>query len=272
MPTAERINASEKQRVIADLRAQLSRYGGVSADGDTRRRLRVMTTGAPDIDDVLPAGGLACRGLHEFWRAHAPESPNVGAALGFVCAILARAAAVHGGPIVWCTRARDLYAPGLADMGVPPERLIYVHPPNDKATLWVMEEALRSGAPAVVVGDCRDAPTVALRRLQLAAESGGVAGFLLGDEVESRTSPAITRWRIAPALSKPTVPGAPWLGAPRFQVSLLRCRGAQPQDWLVEWRDDEQGTTPGRFAVFADTADRQVVARQTASLSKRLAG
>ena len=43
--------------------------------------------------------------------------------------------------------------------------------------LWAMEEGLRSGQPALVIGEIDAVSLVASRRLQLAAEAGGVTAF-----------------------------------------------------------------------------------------------
>ena len=45
--------------------------------------------------------------------------------------------------------------------------------------LWAMEEGLRSGAVSAVLGEVATVPPIALRRLQLAAETGGATGLLL---------------------------------------------------------------------------------------------
>ena len=44
---------------------------------------------------------------------------------------------------------------------------------------------------------------------------------------------------------------APGLGRDRWQVELLRCRGAEPRTWILEACDAK-----GRLALPADLADR----------------
>ena len=96
-----------------------------------------------------------------------------------------------------------------------------------------MEEALRSGAVAAVLGEIQEADLTARRRLQLAAEAGGAAALLLSPP-ESRPgpSPALTCWRIASAPSGPPPYGV-GIGAARWSVELTRCRGAVPRRWLL---------------------------------------
>lgn len=64
------------------------------------------------------------------------------------------------------------YAPAFASHGLDVSRLLVVRPRNSTDALWSMEQALRSGLFAAVLGwfVCIDMP--ALRRLQLAAEAG----------------------------------------------------------------------------------------------------
>jgi cell division inhibitor SulA/protein ImuA len=64
------------------------------------------------------------------------------------------------------------YAPAFASHGLDVNRLLVVRPKISTDALWSMEQALRSGLFAAVLGwfVCIDMP--ALRRLQLAAEAG----------------------------------------------------------------------------------------------------
>jgi protein ImuA len=73
--------------------------------------------------------------------------------------------------------------------------------------LWAMEEGLRSGAVSAVLGEVAAAPPIALRRLQLAAETGGTTGLLLrplGAPIAAGS--ATTRWRVASVPSSLTLP------------------------------------------------------------------
>jgi protein ImuA len=153
------------------------------------------------------------------------------------------------GTVLWCRRGGELYGPGLSALGLPPERLIVVRAGRERDLLWAMEEGLRSGALAAVVGEPAAASTVVLRRLQLAAEAGGTAAVLLRPSgVKWAPGPALTHWRIgaAPSLGL-------WPGRPRWRVELVRCRGGGAIDninsrhgkpakgsgsWLVEWREE----------------------------------
>jgi protein ImuA len=87
----------------------------------------------------------------------------------------------------------------------------------------------------------------AARRLQLAAEAGGVLGLLLRpDEDNAAPTAALTRWRIGAAPSDSHSPHA--LGDPTWNLDLLRCRGGRSASWRAAWHgeqlvtEDETGT------------------------------
>ena len=230
--------------LIAGLRAsirRLERHAPATGDGAA-----VLGLGAPEIDGALPWGGLPRAALHEIVGGE-------GTADGFCAALLARLAgnrAERKGWILWCRRRSGLYGPGLAAFGLDPGRLIVVrgHTAND--ILWAMEEGLHSGCLAAVLGEAGGVTPIAARRLQLAAESGGVTALLLSSDATGATAgPALTRWRISAA---PSLPLAAADDVPRWQVELLRCRNGNPATWLVEWH---HGTTGG-FAVAADLRHR----------------
>jgi protein ImuA len=224
----------------------------------------VASFGDARVDACLPGGGLPLGCWHEM-AGEGVEIETAASAAAFV-ALLAAPLAKRG-EIVWVLRRDDLYAPGLATLGFPAERLIQVCVRDETEALAVLEDALGSAGVAAAVGEIETPDLVAGRRLQLACERHGATGFivrrrLFGGEIQHRGSAAATRWRIAPALSEPT-PGEPGLGPPRWQASLERCRGGRPGTWIMEQSD---GPHPVR--VVADLGDRQLDPPQ----SFRLAG
>lgn len=200
----------------------------------------VVPLGLAPIDAALPWGGLPAGALHELVAAER------GAAVGFAALVLARFAA-RPAPVLWCLTRDDLYAPGLAAFGLDPAALVVARAADNAGVLWAMEEGLRSGAFAAVAGEVAALSLDAARRLQLAAR-GTPALALRPGAARDGASAAVTRWRIEPAAS---VPGEPGVGRARWRLALLRCRGGQPRDWIVEWDD---ATLRGR--VVADLADR----------------
>lgn len=185
---------------------------------------------APEIDAALPWNGLPLACLHDVVAADA-------AATGFLAVLLGRLA----GPVLWCLR-RDtrqaLYPPGFAPFGLSSERLIVVRAAAPRDLLWAAEEGLRCRKLAAVVIEGAEPDLTAGRRLQLAAEAGGVAGFTLLDERARPCGAATTRWRVRSAPSAAT----PWhgIGAPRWHLALERCRGAAGGSWLVEWQEQQR--------------------------------
>jgi protein ImuA len=212
----------------------------------------VLPFGAPEIDEALPWLGLPLAALHEIENASAADED--GAAVTFLAGILARLMPVR--PVLWCLQRPDLHAPGLALAGLDARRLVLLRAPNERDILWAMEEGLRSRALAAVVGEVEALSTPASRRLQLAAESAGVTGFVLHRSAgHAAASAAVTRWRVA-ALPSVSVAGEPGIGQPRWRVELRRCRGGMPQAWEVEAYNAQSGWTTGHVAVSAALVDR----------------
>lgn len=242
---------------LESLRARirsLERSG--AADGDLVRT-PVMSTGLAEMDGALPWGGLPLGRVHQVTGG---EDGFLAPVLAFTAGLAGRLA-TRATPLVWVVEAGGpddgLYGPGLAALGLPPDRLLVVRAGTATEVLWAMEETLRCPAPAVVVGQARDVDLTAGRRLQLAAEQGSTTGFLVpsahgtgwGAGTPSPPAAAATRWRVDPAPSAPV----PWrgLGPPRWTVTLERCQGGLPRSWLVERCD-----ATGDLLVVAALSDR----------------
>ena len=216
----------------------------------------------PALDAALPAGGLPLAALHEIapGRLDWDDGPATGFCLALLIRLLARRPGGSPGnflgPVLWLGGSGDLYAPGLAAFGFDPACLIEGRTQGDGEVLWAMEEGLRSGALAAVVGEVAELDTTAARRLQLAAESGGVTAFLLrrwcraGGGAAPLT--AASRWRVsaAPAESFALPASGIAEARPRWRVELLRCRGGRPGNFLMEW---DHAT--GDFSLVAPLCD-----------------
>jgi protein ImuA len=228
MPTpSDAAHPTSKAAVLAELRGRIRRMEGIGgADGS-----RFLPLGVWEVDQALPDGGLPLGCLHEVVGENDPFNS---VATGFSAAILARISERQG-QVVWITRGDDLYAPGIAAYGLKPERLIVVRARRDADILWAMEEALRCRSLGAVLGEIGDIDIVASRRLQLAAEASGVTGLLLRSASRKLGATAsVTRWGLSAAPSRP-IDGEPGLGVPCWRTRLLRCRGGQPGEWLLEW-------------------------------------
>jgi protein ImuA len=239
------INAG-RDGVLIELRECIERL-------ERRERKRVVLPFCiPSIDAHLPGRGLALGCLHEFAGA-SPDFEHAAAPISFVAGVLTRLK----GPVLWCLTRRDLFAPGLASVGLNPERVIYAESYREPDILPLVEEGLRSPGLAGVVGEVSRVSFDASRRLQLASETSGVTAFLVrrwkaASEAElTRTSAAVTRWRIS---SLPSLElASPGIGRSRWRLDLLRCRGAEPSSWIVSACDEK-----GRLAIPSDVANRPV--------------
>jgi protein ImuA len=255
---------SPDRALLASLRARIARIGGAGVE----QMRETLPLGVAAIDAVLPCGGLPRGCLHEIIAADAG-----GAAAAFAAVLLAGLAG-NGDSVVWCRRGTgphgvNLYGPGLAAFGLDLRRLLVVRARRDTDVLWAMEEGLRSGAISAVLGEVGAAPPIALRRLQLAAETAGTTGLLLRPLGASAAAGSATiRWRVASASSdslaislcgsRPLPAGEGWgegarLPAVRWRVELLRCWAATPAGWLVDWCHETH-----RLGVAAELRDRSV--------------
>jgi protein ImuA len=235
---------------IAELRRQLERmetHGRVEA--------AVLPFGVPALDQQLPGGGLALGYLHEVIEG-GPASEYAGMAALFTAGILARAS----GPVLWCLRGRDLFAPALARIGLHPDRVIYCETWNDRDVLPAIEEGLRCKGLAGVVGEVTRLSLTASRRLQLCAGESGVTALVIRRWRNSterafaeEPTAAATRWRISPSPSPPG--GFEGLQRQHWQVELLRVRGGDPHSWILEACDAE-----GHLALSAAMAERPAAA------------
>jgi protein ImuA len=194
--------------------------------------------GLPEIDRLLPDGGLLTGALHEIEAGPTPSgrvAAHDGAALGFTAFLLGR---LGPGTLLWCRQPSGAdappYAPALAAW-IDPARLLMVAARREEDLFWAMEEGLRTPGIAAVVGETRAADPTAGRRLSLAAEKNGVPALLLRAQPGPAQSVCATRWRVAAAPSRDL--------AARWQVELRRNRFGMPSaaetpTWLLEWNDE----------------------------------
>jgi protein ImuA len=133
----------------------------------------VFSTGAAPLDQRFPEGGLQAGTVVE-WLATAP-----GAGTGTLALLAARQALARGGALVMCDRHRLLYPPALAALGIDLARIVLVQAKDAADHRWVIDQALRSPAVAVVWGSLAELDDKTSRRFQLAAESSGAIGLLL---------------------------------------------------------------------------------------------
>ena len=229
---------------IAALRTRIAQL-----EGEGARRHEALPFGVPQLDRRLPGGGLALGCLHEV-AGGGNGAVDGAAAACFVAGIAARTQ----GKVLWCVAQQDLFAPGLEQAGLPPDRVIHVEAGDDKSVLACMEEGLRYEGLGAVVGDIARLPMTASRRLHLAAkESGTIAIALRRWRRQSEASDfgqptaAMTRWRVSvlPSATQP-VPG---VARARWLIELVRARAGESLDIELEACDGS-----GHLGLPADLA------------------
>jgi protein ImuA len=213
-PSGRAEGMARLRRVIAQIEAEAGPAGERPA-----RRLPF----ARAFDSAL-GGGLADDALHEIAPA---RSQDGAAAMGFALALAARflskrpASALVISEGFAADESGALYGPGLVAHGLTLSRLVFVRAPDAALAFWAIEEALKCGAPAVVVGEIwslKGYSLAASRRLLLAARKGRTPALLIlasayYGQAERLSSAAETRFEIAAAPSA-TIPAAAGLDLP----------------------------------------------------------
>ncbi|MEO7938880.1 MAG: translesion DNA synthesis-associated protein ImuA [Burkholderiaceae bacterium] len=159
------------------------------------RRAAIVSGGEPTghaaLDALLPQGGWPRGALTELLL----PADGVGE-LDLLLPTLARLTDA-GERVVLIAPPYLAYAPAWQAAGVDLDALDIVEAPARDA-LWAFEQCLRSGACAAVVGWPQQADPQALRRLQVAADSGDCLGFVLRDHKHAgNPSPAALRLQYA---------------------------------------------------------------------------
>jgi protein ImuA len=214
-----------------DLLRQLQqRIGSLETEKRSAVQASVFPSGYDALDRLLPGRGFTPGTLVEW----------LSAGDGAGCATLAFKIAARrqrdGGAVVIIDLPRTFHPLAAALLGLDLEKTVLVHPPDRRAQLWAWEQSLRSPAVAVVVGELPQVHERDLRRLQLAAEAGGGAGFLIRPEIcRHSASWAEHRLLVRPLPWRRMDVEAGW----RLQVELLRSRGKFTGGVAVLELDDE---------------------------------
>lgn len=152
-------------------------------------------TGFARLDAWLPDGGWPRGALTELL----PERYGIGE-LRLLMPVLARLS--RGARwVAWIDPPHVPHAAGLHARGVDLAHTLVVHPRDRHERLWALEQALRAGTCAAVLGWPGTVDGTALRRLQLAAEAGGSLGFLFRPPEAGRQS-SHARLRLALAAER----------------------------------------------------------------------
>ncbi len=254
------MSPSGRTEGMARLRHAVAQIEAEGRPAGERLARRLPLTRA--LDSAL-GGGLADDALHEI----APAEPaDAAAAMGFALALVARfldqrpAAGLMIGEAFAEREAGALYGPGLVAHGLPLSRLVFVRAPDARAAFWAMEEALKCGAPAAVVGEIWNLNGYSLaasRRLLMAARKGRTPALLVlasaYGQAERLSSAAETRFEIAaaPSAKAPAAGGKDLPGPFACGARLVKARLAFPRDgpshaydatrvFRLEWRSEDR--------------------------------
>lgn len=230
--------SAEKADIIAALQREILHLEG----------FRPGSQAAVDISlgpfqEAFPNGTFPVGAVHEFLTTSMEQRA---ATSGFMAGLLAPMMGDKG-VAIWVGAARRLFPPALQGFGIAPDRFIFLDLKKERDVLWAMEETLKCGALAAVVGEVGEMNFTASRRLQLAVEQSRVTGFVLRHAKRNvGTTACVSRWRITSVASEPDA-GLPGLGFPQWKVELLRIRNGKPGVWKIRWED-------GRFSPVYTTA------------------
>lgn len=151
-------------RHVADAVWRGCEVGGAAA--------RTIPTGFGALDDQLPGGGWPTHSLTELllpqaalceWRLLGPALPALMAS---------------GGRIYLIAPPKQPHAPGLAQLGVSVDQLIWVRTTTPMDGLWVTEQIVKSDPAGAVLSWLPQARPEQIRRLQIHAQSCDAPVFL----------------------------------------------------------------------------------------------
>ncbi len=198
--------------MLAELLQRADLWRGRQAAPRTRHA--TLSTGFASLDTHLPNGGWPIGALTEILY------PFEG--VGELQPLLPALARLSRGErwIAWVDPPLIPYGPSLAAHGICLERLLWVRTGKAQENLWALEQTLRSGTCAAVLGWSPHLNDRSLRRLQLAAEHGQVLAVLYRPlESAHEPSPAALRLSI-----QPTPQG--------WSLKVVKCRGTWRRDAL----------------------------------------
>ena len=148
------------------------------------------STGFSELDAVLPGGGWPVAVLTEVYAAHR----GIGE-MQLLMPVAARLTCA-GRWVTLIAPPHIPYAPALAAHGLKLSRLILVRTERAEERFWACEQALRYQDCGAVLAWIDHAPERALKRLQLAAETGSAIALLFRSARVIPASPAALRLQI----------------------------------------------------------------------------
>ncbi len=191
-------------------RATLEQLARLCHDGEWRRGPRAaVPSGFAQLDASLPGGGWPLGAITELM----PTAMGMGELSLLLPALSSLAYA--GRHIVWIAPPYLPHAPALAQRGLPLEQVWIVQTRDLQESLWTAQQTLLCPAVGAVLTWPSRISDKNVRRLQLAAETGGNLGVLYRPaETVREASPAALRLRL-----EATIDG--------LAVEIHKCRGGR---------------------------------------------
>lgn len=221
------MRAEKRDGIIAKLQTDILRLQGFKQVNND-----VAEVGLGRIKEAFPLASFPLGAVHEFLPARVEDKA---ATSGFIAGLLGSLMRSNG-TCLWASSSRTLFPPALSSFGIQPDRIIFIDVQKDKDVLWVMDEGLKCGALAAVVGEVHEVSFTASRRLQLAVEQSQVTGFILRRNYRdpNTTTACVSRWRVTSLLSD-AFEGLPGIGFPKWRAELLKIKNGKPGVWDVQW-------------------------------------
>jgi protein ImuA len=224
--------ASKKPEAIHSSLWRASQLGRASG--------RVVETGYAALSAELPGGGWPLASMVELL----PQQPGIGE-LRLIAPALS---AVAARPVAFLQPPQIPNAAGLAYIGIPSDKVLYLPVTNTSDALWAAEQILRAGSCGALLCWQKHMRHESLRRLVLAARTSEILLFMIRPlACAADASPAELRLALRPIERGVSIDlikrKGPTLAAPidielRPQASLISQRGkvsrVRPTRELVE--------------------------------------
>ncbi|HEY6893788.1 MAG TPA: translesion DNA synthesis-associated protein ImuA [Rhodanobacteraceae bacterium] len=191
--------------------AEVLRHPGIWRRGTAARAtVEAQPTGLAELDARLPGGGWPRGALCEILIEH----DGIGECSLLLPALAALTEAKQR--VVFVAPPYIPYPPALAAAGIDLSHVVHIDA-CAADTHWTAEQCLRAGCCGAVLSWMPTTDYQKLRRLQLAAETGGAIGFVFRPLAAAKeTSPAALRVQVTMSNGLP-------------KVDILKCRGLQRQ-------------------------------------------
>jgi hypothetical protein len=209
-----------RRQLVDELRSKLQELEA-SFRAQRRETPDIAPSGIEPLNDLLPGGGFRNGTIVEWLTG---DEGTGACTLAFVSVL----PWLRDGQTCVIVDEEQAFHPAfLAALGIDLEQVLMIRP-GSKDLWWALEQSLRCRGVAVTVGWLGRAPNRILRRLQLAAETGGGLGVFFRPEVV-RAEPA---WCQARLLVR-AMPSPADSAARRARIEVLYVKGGQG-DGMVE--------------------------------------